>query len=177
MTADDVVALLAHSAGEPSGEADGLSALDHGLQCAFELSRSHPDDRELCVAGLVHDVGHALGPDEDHDRLGAALVRSVLGERVASLVGLHVVAKRYLVATDRSYRSLLSATSTRTLGLQGGPLDAEDAAEFASSPHAADAVELRRADEAAKVPGRVVPPLDAWVPALVELAALVDYPR
>ena len=159
----ELLALLGHA---PSDEGDGLSALDHALQCAFELSVAHPDDIGLQLAGLVHDVGHAFGPPDDHGRLGAACVRDALGDRVAALVEAHVAAKRYLVSTDDAYRARLSPTSVHTLELQGGAMSADAIAAFASSPHAADAVALRRADDDAKVPGRVVPLLDTWLPAL-----------
>jgi len=169
----DVLASLASEPAEParrSDRSDRLSALDHGLQCAFELSTVRPDDVELQLAGLVHDIGHRFGSDDDHGRLGAACVRALLGDRVAGLVEAHVPAKRYLVTTDASYRSRLSADSVRTLALQGGPLGPEDAAAFAASPVGAAAVVLRRADDAAKVLGRVVPPLAYWLPLLRESA-------
>jgi predicted HD phosphohydrolase len=152
------------------GEADGLSELDHGLQCAYELSRVRPDDTELQVAGLVHDIGHQFAPDEQHGVLGAERIRATLGDRVATLVEMHVPAKRYLVATDPAYQSTLTEGSVESLGVQGGPLSSEEADAFVSSPHAADAVLLRRADDAAKVPGRSVPPLEHWVPLLEEVA-------
>jgi predicted HD phosphohydrolase len=151
---------------EPDGSVDGLSALDHALQCAFELAGARPRDDELQLAGLVHDIGHGLGSDEEHGRLGAELVRSLLGERVAGLVAAHVEAKRYLVATDVSYRARLSTDSVRTLALQGGAMAPGQVAAFASSPWASDALVLRRADDAAKVAGRAVPPLAHWVPVL-----------
>ena len=43
MTVDELVDLL-QSLGRAAGEADGLSELDHGLQCAYELSIASPDD-------------------------------------------------------------------------------------------------------------------------------------
>jgi predicted HD phosphohydrolase len=161
----ELIDLLA-GMGDSPGEADGLSELDHGLQCAHELARVRPDDAELQVAGLVHDIGHQFAPDDAHGRIGAEHVRALLGDRVAALVEAHVPAKRYLVATDPSYGTVLSGPSVMSLGFQGGPLSPEAVAEFESSPYAADAVVLRRADDAAKVPGRVVPPLKHWIPLL-----------
>ena len=169
LTLDELVEMLAAMGGVP-GEAQGLSELDHGLQCAHELACAHPGDTELCVAGLVHDVGHLFASDEDHGRAGAERVRPLLGERVAALVEGHVPAKRYLVATDPSYRSRLTAVSVTSLGVQGGPLSSEQVASFEARRWSAEAVELRRADDAAKVPGRIVPPLDHWLPALREVA-------
>jgi predicted HD phosphohydrolase len=170
VTVLELLDLLDALASEPAEDNLGLTALDHGLQCAFELSEAHPADRELQLAGLVHDIGHAFGPDELHGVLGAERVRGLLGERVAALVEAHVPAKRYLVTADGSYRTGLSAGSTHSLVVQGGPLAPEELAAFLSSPHAADAVSLRRADDAAKVPGRTVPPLAHWVPLLREVA-------
>jgi predicted HD phosphohydrolase len=173
VTLPELVDLLAALASAPSEETPGLSELDHGLQCAFELATLRPSDPELQLAGLVHDIGHRFGPDETHGVLGAERVRGLLGDRVAGLVEAHVPAKRYLVATDSSYRARLSSESTRTLGVQGGPLAPDEVASFLSWPHAADAIALRRADEAAKVPGRQVPPLDHWVPKLRDAAGAV----
>jgi predicted HD phosphohydrolase len=171
VTLPELLDLLAAMDTEPSEETTGLSELDHGLQCAYELSRARPADHELQVAGLVHDIGHRFGPDESHGVMGAERVRDLLGERVAGLVEAHVPAKRYLVTTDPSYPSQLSVESTRTLGVQGGPLTPDEVASFLSRPHALDAVELRRADDAAKVPGRNVPTLAHWVPMLGDVAS------
>jgi predicted HD phosphohydrolase len=54
--------------------------------------------------------------------------------------------------------------------VQGGALAPDELSTFLSSPYAADAVELRRADDAAKVPGRPVSPLEHWVPMLRDVA-------
>lgn len=166
MTLPELLELLASMGSDPSEETAGLSELDHGLQCAFELARAYPDDHELQVAGLVHDIGHRFGPDDRHGALGAEQVRGLLGDRVAGVVEAHVPAKRYLVTADASYAARLSAQSTRTLGVQGGTLTPDELTSFESSPYAVDAVELRRADDAAKVPGRAVPSLGHWVPML-----------
>jgi predicted HD phosphohydrolase len=153
---------------------DAIGVLAHSLQCADVLAAARPDDIELQVAGLVHDVGHLLVPgDADgHGRHGAQAVAGLLGRRVAGLVELHVPAKRYLVTTDPDYRASLSPGSIRTLELQGGLLDDEAVARFEAEPLAADALVLRRADEAAKIPGRPVPGLSVWKPVLDQIAAL-----
>jgi predicted HD phosphohydrolase len=173
MTVDELLARLDALATESSEGTPGLSELDHGLQCAHELATTLPDDVGLHIAGLVHDIGHDLGPEADHGRLGAAVVRDLLGERVAALVEAHVPAKRYLVTVDGGYGGLLSAGSTHSLGLQGGVMDATELAAFSSSPVFADAVTLRRADDAAKLAGRRVPGLDVWAPVLGRWVAAV----
>jgi len=158
---------------------EGLSILDHGLQCAHLLGAEQPDDIELQVAGLVHDLGWLergpdnrvqMRPDAAHDARGARLVAPLLGSRVARLVGGHVTAKRYLVVTDPSYRARLSPGSVATLELQGGDLDADALREFSASPDRDDMVALRRADERAKVPGASVPGLATWRARLEQVA-------
>ena len=154
----------------PSSEAEGLTELDHGLQCAAELMTAAPDDIELQVAGLLHDVGHTVSHIRDHGVAGASLVRDLMGDRIADLVALHIPAKRYLVTTDPTYRAKLSPESIRTLALQGGDMSAEEVSAYDAEPHGRAGVDLRRADEAAKVVGAVVPGLDHWRPALRQFA-------
>jgi len=149
-----------------SDEDPGMTELDHGLQCAAELRTAAPGDLELQVAGLLHDVGHGRAHIRDHGWAGADAVRGLLGERVAELVGLHIDAKRYLVTTDVAYRAILSPASIETLALQGGDMSGDEAARFEAFAHWRDALRLRRADEAAKTPGRVVPGLEAWLPVV-----------
>jgi predicted HD phosphohydrolase len=168
----DVEALveLLESLRDVPSEGSGYSELDHGLQCAAELVVAAPRDLELQLAGLVHDVGHAFGDDESHGVIGGQAVRVVLGERVGRLVRAHVVAKRFLVTTDERYRARLSRASTVSLAAQGGELTADEVVAFQAHPERDAALVLRRADDAAKVPGRVVDGLDRWVPRLREHA-------
>ena len=167
----DVLSLLCAVLPGTTGEEAFL--LEHSLQCAANLCALHPDDLELQVAGLLHDVGHQLvpGQPEFHDVNGARYLRPLFGDRVADLVELHVAAKRYLVAVDPEYRALLSTESVATLAAQGGAFDDDAVIEaFRRHPQADSAVALRRADEAAKVWGRQVPGLDRWVPVLESVA-------
>ncbi|HUD52106.1 hypothetical protein [Parvibaculum sp.] len=164
-TVDAIEAYLQETATMPMEE-PGLFELEHGLQCAAELEACAPDDIELQIAGLVHDICHGRCHIRVHDRVGAGAVRAVLGDRVAELVGLHVAAKRYLVATDRSYAARLSPISKTSLDLQGGAMTQEEISAFEKHPLAQEAMLLRMADEAAKTPGRIVPGLDHWRGAL-----------
>ena len=84
-------------------------------------------------------------------------------------VRLHVAAKRYLCAVVPSYYGRLSAASVYTLSLQGGPMDAAEAAAFEALPQAGAAVAVRRWDEAAKDPAVAVPPFDHFRPLLASL--------
>jgi len=176
-TADELLAFLATMGETDSDEAVGFTELDHGLQCAADLAANHPDDAELLVAGLVHDVAHTMVPDDgDHARIdrhgevGASAVRTLLGDRVADLVAAHVPAKRYLVLADPDYAATLSAVSVASLVEQGGAMTPAEAEAFEALACFADAVELRRADDRAKVVGRVVPDLSSWAPVVRSVA-------
>ncbi|HEX4493230.1 MAG TPA: HD domain-containing protein [Acidimicrobiia bacterium] len=168
---DELFAVLAASTAHADEE--DVDLLAHALQCATGLRASAPDDVELQVAGLVHDIGTALVPDapDVHARIGADAVRTLLGARVARLVAGHAEAKRYLVSVDTAYRDALSARSVVTLAAQGGPLDERAAAAFARGRDADALVALRRADDAAKVPGADAGTLDAWRAAVTALTA------
>jgi predicted HD phosphohydrolase len=174
MTHDELVAYMKSLEQVPCPEADSFTELDHALQCAWILSKERPDDDELVIAGLVHDVGHRLGSDEEHGTVGAEIVRPLLGDRVADLVAAHVPAKRYLVATEPSYADVLSPLSTVSLGRQGGTANAEEMAVWERLPVFADALVLRGADDRAKVPGRAVPSLEQWLPLVVSQVARIS---
>ncbi|WP_433632686.1 HD domain-containing protein [Nocardia sp. CA-120079] len=174
-TIDELLNLLAGCADvwdTPDRSGDPVDILDHDLQCAELLRRSHPDDEELQLAGLLHDIGHKLVPGDDagHGKHGADAIRALLGDRVARLVELHVVAKRYLAATETAYT--LSPTSRRTLVAQGGPLTETEIAEFRTDPDFTSAIALRRADDTGKVVGLRVASVESWRPVLERVARL-----
>jgi predicted HD phosphohydrolase len=167
---DDIIDVLKACTAFDLTESGGIrhDNLDHSLQVAEVLRRSHADDLELQIAGLVHDIGHILGPrrDDVHAEVASVFVRPVLGERIAELVRLHVPAKRYLVTTESHYRGVLNGDSITSLEHQGGDMSVDEVADFEDQRFSADAVVLRRADEAGKVPGLAVPLLDTWIPIL-----------
>ena len=168
---DGLLELLDAARHETDGEAVDLLA--HGLQCAAVLERTVPDDLELQVAGLVHDLGTVLEPDRPatHAATGAEVLGPLLGHRVAALVAGHEEAKRYLVTVDARYRGCLSPRSVATLRDQGGLLDPEERAAFLARPECDALVALRRADDAAKDPEAGAPGLDHWTLALYAVAA------
>ncbi|MGW4774021.1 HD domain-containing protein [Nocardia sp. NPDC004278] len=173
-TVDELINLLTDCADVwdmPDRSGDPVDILDHDLQCAQLLRLSHPDDEELQLAGLLHDIGHKLVPGDDahHGEHGADAIRSLLGDRVARLIELHVIAKRYLAATDTTHT--LSPASQRTLIAQGGPMTPAEIAEFRADPDFTAAIALRRADDAGKIVGREVAPLESWRPVIERVAA------
>jgi predicted HD phosphohydrolase len=167
---DDVLSVLAHGA-DVYDEPD-VDALSHALQCGAHLRAEYPDDYELAAAGLLHDISDIIDPSDhrDHDVRGAAIVAPIFGERVAHLVASHVLAKRFLVATEPAYRSQLSVRSVETLAAQGDALDELAIARLSHDPDLDAILALRRADEAAKDPAAEVPSLDSWRSLLEEVA-------
>lgn len=155
-----------------SAESGKFFELDHGLQCAALLEKSDPLDIELQVAGLIHDLAHPWdGPGQPrHATMGADAVRTILGERVAALIAGHVSAKRFLVTTQPEYRDLLSLDSVMTLEAQGGDLSLREVVDFQLNPWWEAMVALRIADDGAKVPHAVVPPLEHWIDAIHSLS-------
>ena len=107
----------------------------HMLQGAV-LAEQDNASEELVAAALLHDIGHytsEFGPlsdelhdDNFHDEAGARVLEGFFPPVVIECVRLHVAAKRYLCATDPSYYGKLSAASIHTLGLQGGPMNADE---------------------------------------------------
>jgi len=166
VTPEALVALLER--GREHADEEHVAILEHSLQCAALLAARHPSDRELQLAGLVHDVGWILQPDDTarHAETGAAAIAPLLGHRVAWLVSWHADAKRYLVTTDPGYRQRLSERSIATLVAQGGLMSDTEVAALAAAPDLDALLALRRADDDAKVPDCVVPGLDTWRPFL-----------
>ena len=153
----------------------GLSAinqLQHALQAAA-LAEAENCSPATVLASLLHDVGHMVhtlgedpagrGIDDVHEELGAKWLAERFGPEVSEPVRLHVGAKRYLCAVEPDYFGKLSPDSVRSLGLQGGPMSADEIKAFRSHPQHEEAVRLRRYDEAAKDPRATTPDFDHFL--------------
>jgi phosphonate degradation associated HDIG domain protein len=152
---------------------EDVNALEHALQCAH-LAELAGASTALVGAALLHDLGHfeiEVGEhvDDRHEDRAAAWLLPVFGDEVADPVRLHVAAKRYLVAVDAHYAECLSPASVHSLALQGGAMNRPEIAAFEALPHAQDALQLRRWDEAAKMSGRLTPPLAHYLGLLADL--------
>jgi [1-hydroxy-2-(trimethylamino)ethyl]phosphonate dioxygenase len=155
-----------------------VTQLHHALQCASLARRAEADDA-LVAAALLHDVGHLVSDERDathddaddrHEAVGARLLASLLGSRVATPVALHVLAKRWRCATEPAYRDGLSPASRTSLLAQGGPLDAAQCARFEELPAHREAVALRTWDDLAKDPQAPAGTIGDFEPLLVRLA-------
>ena len=82
--------------------------------------------------------------------------------QVCELVESHVDAKRYLVAVNPTYASLLSAASRGTLEHQGGPMSAREVQAFREKPRVELCVKLREWDDWAKAVGMELPQIETF---------------
>jgi gamma-butyrobetaine dioxygenase len=149
-----------------------VSQIQHALQCGMLAEQSGAADT-LVAAAFLHDIGHMLhrdpagalasSTDDHHERLGAKFLERWFGAAVAAPVAMHVDAKRYLCARETGYLESLSPVSLKTLGLQGGPMTAQEADAFEAQPGFGDAVALRRWDEAGKDPALDTPGLEHFL--------------
>jgi len=160
-----------------------VTELDHALQAAA-LARADGASDHLVAAALLHDVGHLVGDDNvglddeltddfHHERVGARYLTQSFGPAVTAPVALHVAAKRYLCTVEPAYLAGLSPSSVRSLGLQGGPMSADEVEAFERRPHHEAAVLVRRWDDLAKVAGLAVADFEDYRPLLLGLAAQV----
>ena len=155
---------------EYSGE--GVTQLEHALQTAQRAESEGAADT-LVTAALLHDLGHLLnlqgdtptarGIDDQHQYYAIPFLRPLFPSDVIEAIRLHVDAKRALCALEPDYYAALSADSKRSLALQGGIFSPGEAAAFMAKPFAADAVRVRRWDDAAKIPGHNTPSLSHYL--------------
>jgi predicted HD phosphohydrolase len=134
---------------------EAVDEFDHALQCATHALRGDAGP-ELIAAALLHDVGRAPAisgdyPAMPHERAGALWVRPRTSAKVAWLVEAHVPAKVFLVGSDPAYLGTLSAASVSSLGYQR--TDETDLTHWVGHEWWPEALQLRRWDDAAKVPG------------------------
>ncbi len=166
------IATVFERRGHEQYSGEPVTQLQHALQTAA-LAEGQGADDELVTACLLHDLGHLLqelgesptlrGVDDVHQYAALPFLRGLFGERVLGGIQLHVDAKRYLCATVHGYQAALSADSQRSLVLQGGVFNSQQAAAFIARPGAADAVKLRQWDDLAKVEGAATPPLQHYL--------------
>jgi phosphonate degradation associated HDIG domain protein len=169
----NMLAALIDGKGERRYGLHDINQRAHALQAAL-LAEQAGCDSALIAASLLHDVGHMVhdlgdnpaeaGVDDQHEALGHAFLTQYFGPDVTEPVRLHVAAKRYLCAVESDYFGRLSADSVLSLRLQGGPMSEAEVEAFRALPHAEDAVQLRRFDEAAKVKGLQTPDVTHFLP-------------
>ena len=179
MSAVEIIAGLFAGEGAQDYLGEEVSVAVHMRQAGGLAEAAGAPDAQVAAA-LLHDVGHICGgtasgrelmagTDNRHGETGAAWLAQWFDEDVTEPVRLHVAAKRYLCAVVPNYFGRLSAASVYTLSVQGGPMNAEEAAEFETLPHAGAAVAVRRWDEAAKDCSATGPDFEHFRPLLASL--------
>ncbi|KAF7196592.1 2-amino-1-hydroxyethylphosphonate dioxygenase (glycine-forming) [Pseudocercospora fuligena] len=203
---------LLNTKGQGDYIGEPISQLEHSLQAAH-LARVNGSDEETVIAALLHDIGQFLPSDQvksiahevrnmtsekddsaggvgrvGHERIGEQyLLKLGFPQKVASLVGSHVAAKRYLCAVEPGYHDTLSEASKKSLIFQGGPMDGEELKQWQASPwceemcrcvaprmlnpelDADSQPRLRKWDDSAKVVGLQVQPADSYRAAIERL--------
>ena len=154
---------------------EDVSMQEHMLQGAHLAEREGASE-DLVAAALLHDIGHYTGEfsdnyiergvDDLHEEAGARVLADFFPPVVVECVRLHVAAKRYLCATDPAYFGRLSQASVQTLALQGGPMQADEVAEFQLNPFFREAIRVRLWDEGGKTAGVVTPDFAHYAPLL-----------
>jgi phosphonate degradation associated HDIG domain protein len=149
-----------------------VNQLQHALQCAAHAEADGAPPATV-LAALLHDVGHMIhalgenpagrGIDDVHEQLGADWLAERFGPEVSEPVRLHVAAKRYLCTVESDYFGKLAPDSVRSLELQGGLMSPEEVETFRAHPQHAEAVRVRRFDEAAKDPRASTPDFDYYL--------------
>jgi gamma-butyrobetaine dioxygenase len=173
-----IIAELFASEGAADYLGEAVTQAAHMLQAAA-LAEDAGAPPALVAAALLHDVGHftgtvtgrdlMLGTDNRHSDQGANWLAQWFGPEVTEPVRLHVDAKRYLCAVEPGYLGRLSPASVYTLGVQGGPMQRDELAEFEASPFATAACQVRRWDDQAKDPDAAAPPFGHFAPVLEAL--------
>lgn len=160
-------------------DGEGVSQLEHAWQCG-NLAKQSGASSQLQLAAWLHDIGHLLskkegspttyGHDDRHEQTGGNFLANLFSDEVAQPILLHVLAKRYLVATQPEYLETLSLDSIRSLELQGGPLSTAECERFITLPYAQEAIALRGWDDLAKDAQLPTPQPQALIEELVNLA-------
>jgi phosphonate degradation associated HDIG domain protein len=167
-----------HQRGSDAYYGESVSMTEHALQAAF-FAQAAAAPAGLIVAALLHDIGHLVADvpsdildwteDARHEQVGGIWLAKRFRPEVSEPVRLHVLAKRYLLATDPEYFAKLSPASVITLKLQGGPMAAHEVARFEAEPFHTQAVRVRQWDDQGKVAGLKTPGLSDYRPLIEEL--------
>lgn len=171
---DTIVDWLENRGGGMYG-GEAITQREHALQCAT-LAQKSCASPALVTAALLHDLGHLADTENDrrhpHGEIAATLLSGLFPRSVTEPVRLHVDAKRYLCAADPLYWHGLSPASKQSLEWQGGPFLSAAAAAFIAQPFSADAIQLRKWDDEAKVIGVVTPTVADFVAVMKHVTIL-----
>jgi len=174
--APTIVAGLLHDIGWKLARPRSEST-DHGGSNAASTDSIAADEGILAFCGDQMGGGGGGGGGSvsveqqkaQHDVIGSTWLQMRGFEyKVAHLVEGHVLAKRYLTGTDKTYNDLLEADSVRTLKFQGGPMNEDEARIFERDVLFDECVQMRRWDEGAKIVDLETPDWDYFKPTVMQ---------
>ncbi len=183
LNADNIVAFIGDIFARRGGEeylGEPVTMAEHMLQGGATIAEQNGQSEEIIVGALLHDIGHFTSefgtyhPDDTEDRHHEDAGEEVLAPPffpavITDCVKYHVAAKRYLCATKPEYFKRLSPASVHTLELQGGPMSAEEVAEFEQNPpNLKEIIAVRYLDEAGKRADMETPDFAHFAPPMVQ---------
>jgi len=174
----DEILDLFNKYGDEDYDGEPVSQTSHMIQCG--MLAMGEGEVELTIGAFLHDIGHLLKHEQEteamgsfgvvnHEGIGAAYLRERgFSERICAVVANHVAAKRYLVATDKSYAAKLSPASQETLKWQGGPMTEKEVKAFKNHSYFDDIIKVRLWDEKAKDTDVRMVPLSHFIDLIYE---------
>ena len=120
---------------------EDVTQFEHAMEAALLAEEYFKDKKikisgEIILAAFLHDVGHLLKYDKifkgelmgdfgvkEHEKKGSQYLKNLgYSNNICSLVGGHIITKRYLITNDIEYYTKLSDASKETFKYQGGNL-------------------------------------------------------
>ena len=150
---------------------EDITQEQHMLQTAKKAkndTRTIPSSitkEQLIIASLLHDIGHIIDYESknsmisngielgqlSHEKIGEKYLENLgFNSNICKLVGMHVMAKRYLVSKDETYYNKLSEASKLTLKIQGGPMTEQEIKDYENNPLFLGSLYLREYDDSGK---------------------------
>jgi predicted HD phosphohydrolase len=176
LTRDNIVTFLEDIFERRGGEeylGEPVTVAEHMLQGAA-IAEQNNQNEIIIVSALLHDIGHftsefgtfSMNDTQDrlHEEAGAKVLERFFPSVVTDCVRYHVAAKRYLCATKPEYFDRLSDASVHSLNLQGGPMNANEVAEFENNPNLKEIIQVRYLDDAGKRPDMITLPFSHFAP-------------
>ena len=154
-----VLSMVFESKGSDTYIGEEVTQLQHAVQ-SYDLAKSAGASVELRLGAFLHDIGHLLSEEQltalgdiKHEQQGAAWLKEKgFSPLIVAVCKEHVNAKKYLCFADKAYYSQLSEASKKTLALQGGVMNAYEAALFENHPYLKEIILVRKWDDQAKDP-------------------------
>lgn len=178
----DEITRLFHVYGTAVHGAEGVSHLQHALQCA-QLAQEAGSPRDLVVAALLHDLGSLLAAyaepapaqaDDGQQLVAVRFLHGLFPDSILEPIRLHIDARRYCSAVDHDYWAYMPTEARQRLERRGGPFSSGQVREFLDTPFAWDAIAICRWDDMARNAFARPPSWSHFLPALRSASLLSE---